>query len=147
MQILHLHALYGCSIKIHATEVFCALNLSPTRVSHVDSLFTYEEQKQASLFIYLDWVMTYCTLLPHMTALFMTSRTNAARHNMAAFTAVFPWLSNVEFCRNQRVIQLKNWCESLSLHFYRQGTWCIFARDPFQWVSASFKKKKKKIVI
>ena len=72
-------------------STFLKIKFALLKRNHVGSLFTNEEQKKVG-----SWRHN-CILLLHRQTLFMTSHRQEARHKIAAFTAVFSRLSNVEF--------------------------------------------------
>ena len=77
----YLQSSFGCSVNIYTKDRLIylwggggggedfSLNLNSLRRSHVDSLFTDEEQKKGCL-------VTYFILLPHIPCLFIASLTD-----------------------------------------------------------------------
>lgn len=74
-------------------KYFFAMSFSSFGSSYVGSVCSNEEQKMVSL---------WCTLLPHMLALYMMSQTQSARHEMAGCvftTFLCSFLSNETMSR------------------------------------------------
>ena len=96
-----LWALDGCSVKIYAAEVYFALDLRATGHSHV-CFFSSEEQKI---------VGSEYTLLPHIPALHMTSKTQCQTQNGSTHGHIFKTFE-CQVWTNCVANQLKNCCRS-----------------------------------
>lgn len=75
--------------------------------------------------------LSYMILLPFMLTLLLTSLIQSAKWKMAAFTAVFLWLSNIDSLTDHKSLGKLLWLFSFFLpYFCWCDLWCIVTSCP-----------------